>query len=165
MISYRRVQEKKATNYCIRFGHSLRSAISCRRKWLTQNDQSVSNETKKGRTCRIKVMDTLCVVRLTLSFDEYFMKFLEFPRCTRRKGRFVRGYHRWILIIQPRFDGNTCKEFFRKIDLELSDSKIFFYIIFCVFYSSRNLIILSRYGKEVSWLFDTEDARLLTATL
>ena len=27
--------KKKATNYCIRFGHSLWSAISCQRKWLT----------------------------------------------------------------------------------------------------------------------------------
>ena len=27
-------QKKKATNYCIRFGHSLWSAISCQRKWL-----------------------------------------------------------------------------------------------------------------------------------
>ena len=26
--------KKKATNYCIRFGHSLRSAIGCQRKWL-----------------------------------------------------------------------------------------------------------------------------------
>ena len=35
VISYRRVQKKKkATNYCIRFGHSLWSAISCQRKRL-----------------------------------------------------------------------------------------------------------------------------------
>ena len=27
--------KEKATNYCIRFGHSLRSAISCQRKGLT----------------------------------------------------------------------------------------------------------------------------------
>ena len=33
LISYRRVRKKKkATNYCIRLGHSLRSAISCQRK-------------------------------------------------------------------------------------------------------------------------------------
>ena len=36
VISYRRVQKKKkATNYCIRFGHSLWSAISSQRKGLT----------------------------------------------------------------------------------------------------------------------------------
>ena len=33
VMSYRRVQ-KEATNYRIRFGHSLWSAISCQRKWL-----------------------------------------------------------------------------------------------------------------------------------
>ena len=34
-MSYRRVQKKKkATSYCIRFGHSLWSAISCQRKRL-----------------------------------------------------------------------------------------------------------------------------------
>ena len=38
-MSYRRVQrEKEATNHCMRFGHSLWSAISCQRKWL--NSQS-----------------------------------------------------------------------------------------------------------------------------
>ena len=37
VMSYRRVQKKKeATNYCIRFGHSLWSAISCQRKWLKE---------------------------------------------------------------------------------------------------------------------------------
>ena len=31
MISYRREFKRRVTNHCIRFGHSLRSAISCQR--------------------------------------------------------------------------------------------------------------------------------------
>ena len=35
VTSYRRIRKKrKATNCCIRFGHSLWSAISCQRRWL-----------------------------------------------------------------------------------------------------------------------------------
>ena len=42
VISYRRVRKKKkATNYFIRFGHSLRSAISCQCNWLIFFDLSL----------------------------------------------------------------------------------------------------------------------------
>ena len=50
MISYDIDEFKKiATNYCIRFGLSLWSAISCQRKWLKIAKKKKQKETTKRK--------------------------------------------------------------------------------------------------------------------
>ena len=65
--------------------------------------------------------------------------------------------HRWILHL--RFGGNICKEPVEKLTLILN--------FFFAFYSSRrrNLIVVLKNGKKISYSFNTANACVLTATL